>query len=178
MSIVLYRFDNVDKFPVLESKTTTRGPVAMDVDPPSASGDPPGLRIVVPRQPAEVVEPTVVLTLPVRAIDGKPRHFLLAVCGDASGCRVWLEGTDATGMGLAYTFGTVRFTGWRICTADAAQPEEHGSGREHEAAPAVTSPLHFHRLGFALGANEKGMDIRLRTLGASGDVRLAVPGIA
>ena len=178
MSVVLYRFDDVEKYTILESKTTVRGPVAMHVEPPSAGEGQACLRITVAQQPAELAEPALVLALPVRALDGVPKHFLLAVCGDASGGRIRLEAADATGVSLVYAFGTLHFSGWRVCMADPTQPSNHSDGRHHEPVPVVTPPLHFHRLGFVLSDPETGIDIRLRTLGASGNVRLAAPGLA
>lgn len=176
--MLLYRFDNAEKYPVLESRTTAHGEVTVRAHPPPADGDQATLRITVPPQPTDLVEPTVVLAMPLRAIDGKPRQFLLDVYGDASSCRIWLEAGDATGVGLVYGLGTIHFAGWGTCTADATQPSERWGPQQHEGPTGVTLPLHLYRLGFALGANREGLDIRLKTLSASGELRFAPSGIA
>lgn len=176
--MLLYRFDNAERYPVLESRTTVRGEVTIRIHPPSVDADQATLRITVPPQPIDLAEPTIVLALPLRAIDGEPRQLLLDLYGDAGGCRVWLEAGDATGLGLVYGLGTIHFAGWGTCTADATQPSERWGSQQHEGPTGVMLPLHLYRLGFALQANREGMDIRLRTLGVSGDLRFAPSGIA
>ena len=176
--MLLYRFDNVEAYPILESKTTARGSTTTRVDPPAGSADHPTLHFVVPPQSSDITEPAVMLALPRRAIDGEPHHFFLEVYGDGRGSRMWLEAGDATGTGLVYTWETIEFSGWRTCAADAARPSERWSAPQHAGISGVTPPLQLYRLGFALRAGQKGMDIRLRALGASGDLRFGIPDLA
>jgi hypothetical protein len=176
--MLLYRFDEVKSYPILESKTTARGSTTTLVNPPAGSAEHPTLRVVVPPQSPDLAEPVVVLALPRRAVDGEPHHFFLEVCGDAGGSRVWLEAGDVTGTGLVYTWGTIGFAGWRTCATDAARPDERWSSRPPNDTNGITPPLQLYRLGFALPDGQKGMDVRLRALGVSGDVQLGIPGLA
>lgn len=158
---VLYRFDDAARFPVFESHTTVKGPVAVHVDRDDA-GD--FIRIIHPWQDteAEADEVTIVLALPIVAVDGRPRQLLLDVFGDAGGCHLHLEGMDGRGNLLVLPLGLVDFAGWRTLCADATKLE---------------SPVQFHRLRLTTARSSSAVHIGVRSLSLTGDVRVTAAGI-
>lgn len=175
MSTLLYRFDDADVFPLLETETTARGPVQIRVD---GCGPDAFVRIAVHRHDDDPAETIAVIALPLIAVDGKPEKLLLDVLGDASGCRVFVEAGDTEGWGFAYRFGNVDFAGWRTCSADAQQPDEFWGPREKTDRSAVIPPVQLYRLGIAMNERCQGFDIGVKALSVTGHVRLAPPGIA
>lgn len=175
MSTLLYRFDNTEDFLLLESETTARGLVAIRVD-----GIKPHsfLRIAMTRHSEDPPEITVLVALPLIAIDGKPQKLLLDVLGDAGGCHLFLEAGDAQGWGFAYSLGSVDFTGWRTCTVDVQEPGEYWGERREDATPGIIPPLQLYRLGLTMSERCRAVDVGLGALNVTGDVRLAPPGIA
>jgi len=160
LAIVLYRFDDAARFPVFESHTTAQGPVAVRVERDDA-GD--FLRIDYQRQGTDAGEFTIVLALPIVSVDGRPRQLLLDVLGDAGGCQLNLEGMDGRGGLLVLPLGLVDFDGWRTLRADASKLE---------------SPLQFHRLRLTTARSTPTVQIGLRSLLMTGDVRVTAAGIA
>ncbi len=175
MSILLYKFDSVGDFPVLESYTTLRGSVATRVD---GRGDNAVLRVVVEPHEREADDAVVVIALPPVAVDGRPEQFELTLDGDASHCELLLEAADARGDGFTYSFGTVDFAGTRTCVVEVQRPIEvwgrrHGCGQRD-----IIPPVQLFRLGIKPAPSCQGVDLGLVTLAVAGDVRLAPPGIA
>ena len=175
MSTIVYRFDDVASFPLLESETTARGPVTIRVE---GQGEEAFLRIAAQRQDNDVPEVVVMISLPLLAIDGDPQELLLEVLGDASGCRLFIEAGDARGWGFAYSFGPVDFSGWRRCTADVQRPSECWGQCEEEGACRVVPPVQPFHLGIGIGKRCDAVGIGVRALRVVGEVRLTPPGIA
>ena len=192
--MIVYRFDRLDAFPLLDSYTTNPQGVTMRVD---ELGPEKILRVTCQRirstenrQEAlcdtshvdgasdRPVKPCVTLALPLRAIDGQPEQLVLEIDGDAGGCNVFLEAADGSGCGLVYHFGTVDFTGRQACAISVQRPCERWSARAPSDAEPVLPPLQFHRLRFELPAGCPGLDLGLVSLSVTGAVQPITPGIA
>lgn len=191
--MIVYRFDRLDAFPLLDSYTTDPQGVTMRVDElvpekvlrvtckgvrgpetrKDALSDTPRVHGTSDRP----VEPCVTLALPSRAIDGQPEQLVLEIDGDAGGCHVLLEAADGSGCGLVYHFGTVDFTGRRACSIGVQEPHERWSARAPFEAGPVLLPLQFHRLRIELPAGCHGLDLGLVSLSVTGSVHPITPGI-
>jgi len=158
LATVLYRFDEAARFPVFESHTTAKGPVTVHADRDEI-GD--FIRIVYQRHEADPNEVSIVLALPLVAVDGRPRQLLLDVFGDASGCHLHLEGMDASGSLLVLPFGLVDFTGWRTLRADASK---------------LVPPVQFFRLRADITAASAPVRLGIRSLSLTGEVRVTAAG--
>ncbi len=158
LATLLYRFDDAARFPVFESHTTAKGPVAVHADRDDA-GD--FLRIDYQRQAANTAEATIVIALPIVSVDGRLRQLLLDVLGDSSGCRLHLEGMDASGSLLVLSFGLVDFSGWRTLRTDASK---------------LLPQVQFHRLRLNTAPSSHAIRIGLRSLFLTGEVRVAAAG--
>jgi hypothetical protein len=159
LATVLYRFDDAARFPVFESHTTAKGPVTVQADRDDAGSF---LRITYQPQAAYGDEVTIVLALPIVAVDGRPQKFLLDVFGDASGCHFYLEGMDASGSPPLLSFGLVDFIGWRTLRADASK---------------LAPPVQFHRLRLTTAPSTHAVRLGVRSLSVTGEVRIATAGI-
>lgn len=175
MRTLLYRFDDAEAFALLKSQTTARGPVTVRVD---CQDNDMFLRVTLTRQEDDPPEITVVIALPLLAVDGKLEEFLLDLLGDASGCRIFAEAGDTHGWGFTYSFGSVDFSGWRTCTVNAQNPSEYWGEREKDGTPGVVPPVQLFKLGLLMSESCRAIDIGLGKLSVTGDVRLAPPGIA
>lgn len=159
LATVLYRFDDAARFPIFESHTTAKGPVAIHADRDDAGGF---LRITYQRRDDDDAdEVTIVLALPLLAFYGGPRQLLLDVFGDAGGCHLYLEGMDASGSLLALSFGLVDFTGWQTLRADASK---------------LVPPVQFHRLRLTTSGSSRAVRLGVRSLSLTGEVRVAAAG--
>ena len=157
---LLYLFDDPARFPVFESHTTVKGPVAVHADRDDAGGF---LRIAYQWQDADPDEGTIVLALPLIAVDGSPRQLLLEVLGDAGPWRLTLEGMDANGGGALFSFGVIDLEGGCTLRADASQS---------------IAPLQFHRLRLTVPLASAVVRLGLRSVSLTGAVRLVPPGLA
>jgi len=173
--MLLYRFDNTDAYPVLESLTSARGPVTIRVDRESGASC---LRLEAKRHKRDPAEVVIALALPWRSIGGDLQQFLLDVDGDASGCRLTLEAADAVGNPFFYEFGAVDFAGWRTCKADARTPSKPRGMQRGMAEAAICFPLQLHRLSLSMGADCSAVNVAFRNLVVTGDVHDAPSGIA
>jgi len=160
LATVLYRFDDAARFPVMESHTTAQGPVAVRTDRDDAGRF---LRIAYQRQAADADEVTIVLALPLVAIDGRPRQLLLDVLGGSGVWGLQLEGMDGGGGPILFSFGVAEFEGWGTLRTEARQ---------------VATPVQFHRLRLISAGSSASPDLGLRLLSVTGAVRLVPPGIA
>ncbi len=175
MSTLLYRFDDTYAFPLLKSETTARGAVTVRVE---RGADDAFLRVALQRQSSDAPEVAVVIGLPLLAIDGSPQRLLLDVLGDTSGCHLFLEAGDARGWGLAYSFGTIDFSGWHRPSVDVQEPCEYWGTCKAEGTHGVVPPLQPYRLRLTMSEKCRTIDVGLGALSVTGDVRLAPPGIA
>jgi hypothetical protein len=175
MSTLVYRFNSVDDFPVLESYTTVRGSVATRVE---GRGNQALLRVIVEPREDEADDAAVVIALPLIAVDGMPERFELTVAGDASGCQVMLEASDAKSVNLAYSFGTVDFASVRDCSADVQRAVEVRYGRHEGGTAKITPPIQLFRLVIRVSTSCQRVALGLVALAVTGEVRLAPAGIA
>ena len=175
MPTLLYRFDDTDAFPFLETESCVRGAVELRLEGNSPNQH---LHLSWARTDGDPPEPSIVMGLPFRAIDGCPVQVLLEVCGDAGGSRLLLEAGDARGWGFAYGLGRIDFRGWRTCAADVQKPCEFWGA--HEAGPwaGLSPPVQLQRLKIALDPSCRGVELQFGELTISGTVRITHPGIA
>lgn len=115
---------------------------------------------------------SIVIALPVVAIDGRPMKLLLEVLGDASGCEIAVDASDARGSRCRYSFGAVDFTGWRTC------PAECRDARRLDGGTDVESPIQFFQLRVTPPVQCNAVALGLGSLSVTGDVRLLPPGLA
>ena len=175
MCTVLYRFDYPEVLSVLESHTTARAPV--DVRMGSQAGE-SIVRIVLQRDPDETAEISVVFSLPLVAIDGRPQRFLLEACGDAGGGELLLEAADERGWGFAYLLGRVDRGTWTTYSADAQHPCESWGAYQEGLPEGIIPPIQLHRLRINMGPACGRLDLGLRALWVTGKVVLFPTGIA
>lgn len=158
LATVLYRFDDACRFPVFESHTTAKGPVTVCADRDDAGGF---LRIAYQRRDEDADGVTIVLALPLLAVDGRPKKLLLDVLGDAGGCHLHLEGMDACGNHIVLPFSLVDFTGWRTLRADASKLEP---------------PVQIHRFRLTTAPSSHEVRLGIRSLSLTGEIRVAAAG--
>lgn len=159
LATVLYRFNDAARFPVFESHTIARGPIAIQADRDEVGGF---LRINYQRQEADLDEITIALALPLVGVNGRLRKLLLDVFGDSSGCHLYLEGMDANGNLVTLSFGLVDFDGWRTLRADASK---------------LVPPVQFHRLRLTIAPSSHAVHLGIRMLSLTGEVRVSAAGI-
>ncbi len=173
---LLYRFDDPEAFPVLESETTATGPVSVRVE---GHGSEAFLRIAAERSGNDPPGAKVVLGLPPQEIAGRPERVQVTVLGDASGCEIFLEAADANGWGFAYAFEPIDFRGWRTLEVDVQRPAERFGDHDGDAATAlIEAPVQPSRIGIRLGQSSERTEIGLAALSVTGNARLLPPGIA
>ena len=159
LATVLYRFDDAARFPVFESHTQVKGVVAVHADRDDA-GD--FLRIDYQRQAGYAGEDSIVLALPIVAVDGHLRKMLLDVFVGAGKCHFSIEVMDGRGNLFTVRFGAVDFGGWRTLCADASK---------------LLPPVQFLRLRADIAADSAPVRWALRSLSLTGEVRRLAAGI-
>ena len=184
MSLLVYRFDNAEAFPLLEVLTTLAEKPTIRID---GHGQEAILRVEASPKGCAATVGRAVLALPPRTVEGLPQQFLLEIHGDASGCRVVMEAFDAGGEPLIYSFGVVDFNGWRTVgsrIADCGLWTGDRSGAEDDSQTAnrkpqtVSPPIDLCRLAILTGEREGGFSLGLRSICVTGQVRLPVPGLS
>ncbi|UCE60096.1 MAG: hypothetical protein JSU63_21960 [Phycisphaerales bacterium] len=175
MSLLLYKFDSADDFPVLDSYTTARGVISSHVED---RGDGSVLRICLARHPDEVPDTVIVLALPLVAVDGEPERLELTVHGDGSRCRLSIDASDARGIGFSYSFGQVDFMGKRTCRADVCKPDEVWDECQHNHRPQVTPPIQLLRLRIHFNRSAAQASVGLVALSVTGNAHRGASGIA
>ncbi len=184
---LLYRFDGPARFAVMRSETTAPGSVTLE---PGRRGGESHLRIRYRREaepdsenggePAcdHELPAAIAIALPLVAIDGEPRQFLLDVLGDASGCHLAVDACDANGRRLDYSFGAIGFFGWRTCLAEVGGPVECPTRQGSEKALRARLPIQLFRLRLTLPAGSDVVDLGIASLLVTGNVRPVPPGLA
>ena len=175
MHTLLYRFDKPEAFPLLREQTSARGRLEIRADRLAGESL---LRVALERHADDTAGVTVKLALPLVAVEGNPQRFFLDLIGDASGCELFLEASDRLGWGFAYSLGTVDFDAAGTLSVDVQRPAEYWGARQENGTAGVVPPIQLFRLVIATAASRAGFDLALGALRASGDVRLAPPGIA
>jgi hypothetical protein len=170
--MLLYRFDNVERFPILDSRTSARGMLTTRLE---SSGEAAVLGVAVRRDHADTAESVIVLGLPLRSVEGKLAQVQLELDDGGGDVRAWLEAADAAGVGLVYTFGAVSARGWQQREADASRPDERWmAGPQGD----IAQPIQLQRLGLAVKSQKGLVIIKLRALSVTGDARIVPGGIA
>ena len=176
MTTRLYRFDDIEALPILESRTTVRGGVVTNV---RSAGEEAEVTLTLARHPADPTDACVMLALPIIAVDGMPERLGLTIRGDGSGVRPFLEAGDAEVGGFIYRFERINTTGVGTHWVDVVNPSEWlGERQTQEGEATIAPPLRLYRLGFTIGDAAKGLAIGLRGIVVTGEVRLTSPGIA
>lgn len=175
MDLLLYRFDDPAAFPLLETETTARGPVALSVEGHDVAAC---LRIQLQRQEEDHDEIRAVIGLPMVAVGGQPKDWLLDVMGDHSGALLELEAADRRGWGFSYSFGRVDFSRQHTCRAPVQEPTEYWSQRKSDGTQGVVPPIQPFRLVVVLDKQCQGVDVALVALRVDGDVQIVPPGLA
>lgn len=175
MGVQLYRFDNLEAFPLLDSCTSCGARAAQHLDT-----DKRGTFLCLELTGgAERATPAQLgIALPPRAVRGLPENIELEVLGDARGGRFVLEVSDDRGWGLAYELGPIDFNGWRGLSVSIQQPARNLGKRQTIATERVVPPLQFQRLLFELDPAARGSCVGVRALSVSGEVELVPTGIA
>ncbi len=182
--MLIYRFDNAESYRIFEGATSVVKPVMLRVETDRGEAV---LRIVARRR-ADGAAGRVVLALPLRAIGGigpnasvsclKTVQFQLEACRGDGGGPVRLEASDAGGGEVVCVFEPARFVGWCRLTADITRPDQSAASRRLGDVAGITFPLQLERLTFDLVPSQEVMDLRLKALAVTGDVRLVAVGIA
>lgn len=197
--MLLYRFDNVEDFPVLESETTARERVRLCLE---GAGNDTHLHVIVKPEKgiysvadsdadidvqdgfnegletSEQAGGAVVLALPLLAVDGNPEKFELEASASVGRCDIIAEAGDALGWGFAYSFGRVGVGGRQVHTVNAQQPNEFWGDRDDEDTSRIIPPIQLFRLRLVVREPSRPLGIDLRALVVTGDVHLVRPGLA
>ncbi len=162
MAIVLYKFDSVEAFPVLESFSSERG--SIDTRVVGASDD-VSLMVSLRREDSGSDTMEAVLALPPRTVAGSVERIELSLVGDRSGCTLELDAEDQTGVARRLDLGLVGFDGPGSCAYDWPMLEK-------------MQILQLHRLRIGMGPGCASGSILLLSLIVHGDVRLLPSGMA
>lgn len=173
MSTLIYRFDNPDRFPVLESLTTANRALV------SRRGDERAvLWVTAQRRKEDPAEVQVVLALPPVGIDGTPERFELELLGDAGGAEIILDASDATETAYTYSFGTVTFHRAGTLATDVQSPSHESYSDERAKTPVIVPPIQLFRLAITMGLACDELNVGLRALLVTGSVQLVPTGIS
>ena len=185
--MILYRFDDAERFALLESVTTVPGRVTLETlslagrmclriryqpaadHGPGSEGRPVGHA----SEPARIV-----VALPLVAIGGDPEQLELDVHGDASCCEIAIEAVDASMSRVCYSFGAVGFVGWRTCRTDVLKPVERQASRGSDGATVVEPPIQFFQLRLTTPERYAAVDLCLASMAVTGRARVVPSGLA
>ncbi len=185
--MILYRFDDTERFALLESVTTAPGRVTLEVlslagrsclrirhQPGADQGSgSEGRPVCQAAEPARIA-----VALPLVAIGGDPELLVLDVHGDASGCEIALEATDASMRLLRYSFGAVDFAGWRTCQADLRKPVDWQASQGPNGTTVVEPPIQFFQLCLTIPDMCRAVDLCLASVAVTGRTRVVPSGLA
>ncbi len=175
MDTLVYRFDNTEAFGLLDVEGTARSAVSVSLDGTEQARF---LRVRWARGREDALGVVIVLSLPPRAVDGTPCQWLLDASANGGACRVTLEAADAYGAGVDYSLGVIHASAPRILSAPVAEPTGFWGERGETKDEPVTPPIEPYRIRLSPPDVCQSLDIIVRTLHVTGDVRLAAPGIA
>lgn len=174
MPLTLITFDDPDKLRLLDSYTRAMGMVAVRAD--SRAGE-PALRLIYEPRADAVQDAELVFALPAAGVAGAVQRFELDLDGDGCGAILRLDVADAGGRGLVLDLGSADFRGRGVLSADAHEPLEVWGfdGDPRSFTPA--QPLTPVRLRVIPRAAPR-IELRLRALRVTGDVRFAAQGMS
>ncbi len=162
MAIVLYKFDSVAAYPVLESFSSERGSIDTRA---VRAGDDGALMISLRRDASATGTMEAVLALPPRTVAGSIEQLELSLVGDRSGCTLELDAEDQAGVARRLDLGLVGFDGAGSCAYDWRTLEK-------------MQILQLHRLRIGMGPGCAASTLVLLSLIVRGDVRLLPSGVA
>ena len=162
MPIVLYNFDSVEAFPVLESFSSEQG--SIDTRAVGASDD-ASLMVSLRRDGSGSDASEAVLALPPRTVAGCIERIELSLVGDRSGCCLALDTEDQMGVVRRLDLGMVGFEGPGSCVYDWPSEEK-------------MQILAFHRLRIVADFGCCDTSVILLSLTVHGEVRQLPSGMA
>lgn len=175
MTVLLYQFDCLEAFPILESQTSVPTLATTSLE---SRGSGRALRVTVEGGKQTLEPPRLVLALPPRIIEGRPEQVILQVEGDGSGSQIAIEALDDTGSMKSWNLARLDFEDERDCLASLDCGREPNAGSDTNSSATTVFPLQFCRLAILLRPERPVLDIVLHTLHVTGDVRLMAAGIA
>lgn len=167
MSLELYKFDSVNSYPVLASQSTPRG----RIDSVLAGRDEnASLYLSVQRRRDEEGPLTIVLAMPVRAVEGVVEGLEIDVVCEEPGCRLFLEGGDPLGQTRSFDCGVAEGAGRVTC-------RWVGEITPQEGAPE-RGTMQFHRIRLVIPAELEFARLGLMSVRVLGDVHPVLTGLA
>lgn len=159
MSTLLYQFDSLESFPVIESLSSPDVTYAVRLDATRTS-----LEIEVVRPRGTTGPLNVVVALPPRSVVGPIWQLTLRGSTQGTACSIGLDMEDTEGGFRCLAFRAHDLAGRNICAIGVKT--------------GASSTTLFHRLHLLLPATEDRAQLRLISLSYSGDARLARPELA
>ncbi|HNQ23601.1 MAG TPA: hypothetical protein PKK06_10955 [Phycisphaerae bacterium] len=175
MSLLIYRFDDLKRFPLLDDWTTARGLVERHIE------DDAWGRLLCLTYAASLDDPSdavLALALPVRAVSGGPEELQLAVLGDGHKWWFELQGWNADGQLMDWCWGTTACAGRQTCAVAVDTGTARLVGSVVTGAQCVTVPLEFYRLNIRPPAGVGKSRIGLRSLSVTGSAWPVPAGVA
>lgn len=171
--MIVFRFDDDRKFPLVSSLTTVGKAVRLEIVTDATQRS---LRIVTTGEDTGNNLRDIVLALPLHALDGAPAGIELEVTGDTRPWQVYIEGSDGAGVGLVWELSGLEGAGRHVLSALADKPHDRWD-RGDVADTLVIPPLTFHRLRLTM-SHTHSLDIVLHELRVTGNVRLVPSELA
>jgi len=162
VSVVLYRFDSAEAFPVLDSFSSEGVSIETRV---AGHGTDASLVISVDRTHSGPDALEAVVALPPRTVSGHLEGVELSLVGDRGGCRMALDAEDESGAARRLDLGLVDFDGPGSCIHRPSSSEK-------------TQHLQFHRLRIVIGRSCVSTTLNLLSLIVHGEVRRLPSGMA
>lgn len=173
--MIVFRFDDDRKFPLVSSLTTVGRAVGTEV---VADGTRKSLRIVTKSGRRLDGESDIVLALPLHALSGVMERIELEMSGATRGLQVYIEGSDGDGVGLVWKLSDQdRTTGRRVLAGLVAASQDRWDKDGGDRKRAVAPPLTFHRLRLTM-SDAPTVDIVLHELRLTGNVCTAPAGLS
>jgi len=171
MSLKLYKFDAVKPYPVLASQSTARGRIDTVL---AGRGEDESLYVSLQRRPDEQGDVTLVMAMPVRAVEGVVEGVEIDVISEAPGWRLFLEGGDPLGESRSFDCGAVEAMGRATCRWRGTLEPTQQAG----ADARQRGTMQFHRLRIVIPPELEFARFGLVCVRVLGDVRPVSAGLA
>jgi hypothetical protein len=158
---------------VLESQTTARGRIDAVL---AGRGHDASLYVSLQRRPREDGELTIVLAMPVRAVEGIVEGLEVDVVCEEPGCRIFLEGGDPLGKTQSFDCGVTASMGENTCRWVGTIDPPDGEACDDKMTRRGT--MQFHRLRIIVPVEQSFARIGLKAVRINGDVRKVLTGLA
>ena len=173
--MIVFRFDDDRKFPLVSSLTTDWRTVRTEV---VADGTGKYLRIVTKGGRPLDGESDIVLALPLHTVSGATERIELEMRGATRGLQVYIEGSDGDGVGLVWKLSDENeATGRRVLAGWVAAPQDRWEEDGADHKKAIAQPLTFHRLRLTVSGTQN-VDIVLHELRLTGDAHTVPAGLS